>query len=609
VDLDAMATIVFTSGTTGRPKGAVLSYANHLASADAWATVLAPRSGDRWLACLPLFHVAGLATVIRAGRWGVPLEVAGLRAGDVVARIEPDQPPLAGALAAPAAAGRGRPPVPPTLRAILLGGGPIPRAAAAGARQQPARCSTYGMTETASGLALGGAEAATLADPTALRALPGVEIRIGATGDGIGATEDGEGIGPILVRGPMVFGGYLGDAGATAERLGEGWLHTGDLCHLDEQGLLHVADRRDDLIISGGENVYPAEVEVVLLAHPAVAEAAVLGQPHAAWGSVPVAAIVTAADRDVSDAALEGYCRERLAGYKVPARWYRMASLPRSESGKILRRELREALPEEPGGPPTRIWRSFARVPRSPSARRPGPASAALRHALVLAPAPAAGRPATARFHVISVDRRAVAAVRRPPTNAVPIGVAVHRGPRRGPRAELRPLPRGRSQLRWRRPGAGRQAAQAGARPVGLRAACGPVAPPAGRRHMPGWPTVRWGLPARGSRLQQRSSGGVAGHSYGALTPAARARIGRAGAGAVADATLLGMDSAGLSRIQCPVLIATGSASAPPYGAIAEGLRKRIRDAVIERIAGADHMAPLTRPDVVAAAVEAFGAR
>jgi len=351
VDLDALATIMFTSGTSGRPRGAMLSHGNHAASADAWAAVLRPRPDDRWLACLPLFHVAGLAIIVRAGRWGVPVEVvARFDAGDVAARIEggishlslvPTQlEPLVTVF-------EGRT-VPRSLRAILLGGGPIPagsllRARAAGLPV----LTTYGLTETSSGVAVGGADAASLADPSALRPLPGVDVFI-ADPAGEEGPADEDGIGPILVRGPMVFRGYLDDPETSPEQRADGWLRTGDLGRLDADGLLHVVDRREDLIVSGGENIYPAEVEAVLLEHPAVLDAVVVGRPDPTWGSVAAAAIVLVVGATVSDAALERHCRERLAGYKVPVRWFRRASLPRNEAGKLLRRELCEALLEEP---------------------------------------------------------------------------------------------------------------------------------------------------------------------------------------------------------------------------------------------------------------------
>ncbi len=146
----------------------------------------------------------------------------------------------------------------------------------------------------------------------------------------------------------MVFEGYVGDAAASADRLADGWLRTGDLGTLDADGLLRIADRREDLVISGGENVYPAEVEVVLREHPAIVDAAVVGQADATWGSVPVAFVVVESGEPVGDAEIERHCRERLAAYKVPVRFHRLPRLPRNEAGKVLRRELRELLAEAP---------------------------------------------------------------------------------------------------------------------------------------------------------------------------------------------------------------------------------------------------------------------
>jgi O-succinylbenzoic acid--CoA ligase len=233
---------------------------------------------------------------------------------------------------------RGGRPAPSTLRAILLGGGPLGGDLLAQARGAGLPVlTTYGMTETASGVAVGGPHAVSGDDPTALRPLPGMAIRIAPGGDA-------DDISQILVRGPMVFGGYFADAEATSDRLVDGWLQTGDLGTMDDRGLLRVVDRRDDLIVRGGENVYPAEVEAVLVGHPGVVEAAIVGLPDPTWGAVPMAAIVLVPGAKVSDAALERHCRERLAGYKVPVGFHRVVALPRNESGKIFRRELRDEL-------------------------------------------------------------------------------------------------------------------------------------------------------------------------------------------------------------------------------------------------------------------------
>jgi O-succinylbenzoic acid--CoA ligase len=343
VDLETPATIVFTSGTTGRARGARLSHRSHAASADAWAGLLEPRPTDRWLACLPLFHVAGLAIVVRASRWRVPLDVLPhFEATEVAARMAAGVSHLSlvpTQLEQVLAAWAGRP-VPMTLRAILLGGAPIPDATLARAREAGLPVlTTFGLTETSSGIAVGGAEAATLADPAALRPLPGVRVRVVDP-------DPADGVGHIQVQGPMLFEGYVGDAAAGADRLADGWLRTGDLGTLDADGLLRIADRREDLVISGGENVYPAEVEAVLREHPAIVDAAVVGRPGATWGSVPVAVVVLAPGVAVDDAELERHCRERLAAYKVPVRFHRLPRLPRNEAGKVLRRELRELVAE-----------------------------------------------------------------------------------------------------------------------------------------------------------------------------------------------------------------------------------------------------------------------
>ena len=345
IDLDAPATIVFTSGTTGQPKGAILTHDNHRASAHAWAGLLRARPGQRWLACLPLFHVAGLAIITRTTRWGADLHVLDAFDADVVSEAIDDgvtHLSLVPVQLSELLDARDERPPPVSLQAVLLGGGPIPvellqRARAA---RFPV-LTTYGMTETGSGVASGGADEATRRDPLAGRPLPGVRLRI----EPDGAADGG---GEILVHGEMVFAGYLDDPGATDVVLRDGWLHTGDMGTIDAEGLLRVLDRREDLIISGGENVYPAEVEAVLAGHPAVAEAVVIGEPNAHWGTVPVAYLVPAAGATPDEAEVRRYCRERLAAYKAPARIEWLERLPRNAFGKVQRRALRQQ-PSTPG--------------------------------------------------------------------------------------------------------------------------------------------------------------------------------------------------------------------------------------------------------------------
>jgi O-succinylbenzoic acid--CoA ligase len=153
-------------------------------------------------------------------------------------------------------------------------------------------------------------------------------------------------VGEILVRGPSVTAGYLPDDGNLERPVpaidGEGWLHTGDMGYLDGDGYLYVLDRRVDLIVSGGENVYPAEVEAVLQAHPAVAEAAVYGVTDDEWGQRVAAAIAIRPGVRIGAQELAAFCRERLAAYKVPAQIRLVDALPRNAAGKLLRRALRD---------------------------------------------------------------------------------------------------------------------------------------------------------------------------------------------------------------------------------------------------------------------------
>jgi O-succinylbenzoic acid--CoA ligase len=309
-DLDALHCRILTSGTSGSPRSVGLTYGNHLWSAVGSAFNLGVDPGDRWLCCLPLHHVAGLQIVMRSVIYGTGTVAESLeREGITLASLVTTQ--LVRLLAAGLDLSGPR--------AILVGGGPVPVDVLEEAIGRGASVvQTYGLTETAS-------QVTTLAPQDARR-------KLGSAGRPLLTTHlrifDGE----ICVQGPVVAPGCADE---------DGWLHTGDLGRIDDEGFLYVEDRLGDVIVSGGENVLPAEVEEVLLRHPDVTDAAAVGRADPEWQEA-VEAVVVLREGAAPDAAeLRDHCAESLARYKVPKRFEFVAELPRTASGKLLRRALR----------------------------------------------------------------------------------------------------------------------------------------------------------------------------------------------------------------------------------------------------------------------------
>ena len=310
-DPHAPATIVFTSGSTGVPKAALHSFENHWASAAGANRNLHLGPGDRWLLSLPLWHVGGLAVIFRCLQAGAAVALAGDGESPAdavpalgVTHISLVATQLHRLLCDP----RGREAL-RSLKGVLLGGGPLPapligKAAALGARL----VTSYGSTETSSQ-----ATATRPGDPpdalrTAGRALPFREIAVDAGGE-------------ILARGRTLFLGYLEDGRINAARDGSGWFHTGDLGRIGEAGRLVVEGRRDNMFISGGENIHPEEIERALADFPGVLEALVAPVPDPEFGARPVAFLRTAGGTLPEPAVLGRFLRNGLPGFKVPVRY------------------------------------------------------------------------------------------------------------------------------------------------------------------------------------------------------------------------------------------------------------------------------------------------
>jgi len=326
--------IIFTSGTTGRPKGAMMHHRQTLRMYEEWATLADLRQGDRYLQINPYFHTfglkAGLVTSFLRGATMLPVAVFDV--ATVVDLIERERITML--------------PGPPTLYHSLLTVGDKSklstlRAGVTGAADIPVELvhrihgelpfetlmTGYGLTEAGNvTLSLPGDSFDDVAT-TAGVPCEGVEVQI---------AEDGE----VLVRGYGVMQGYLDDPTATAQAIdGDGWLHTGDLGEFTESGRLRIVGRKKDMFIVGGFNAYPAEIEGFLLSHPAVAQAAVIGVPDERLGQVGKAFVVRSGD--LEDRELIDWCRDRMAGFKVPRAVQFLDSLPLNATGKVMKDHLR----------------------------------------------------------------------------------------------------------------------------------------------------------------------------------------------------------------------------------------------------------------------------
>lgn len=342
--LDATLLVPFTSGTTGAPKGVRLTLRNVLASAVASVFRLGLRRDETWHVALPLHHVGGLTPVIRMPLYGMTVVLRSSFDAEAVAADIGRYDVTATSLV-PTTLSRlldaTSDNLATSLRTVLLGGAPatgtlLDRCIERSVPVFP----TYGMTETASQIAT--------ATPEEARAHPGTVGRPLFWTDLAVRDEDGDErppgeTGELVVSGPTVSPGYL-DADATAAAFDETGLRTGDVGYRNDDGLFWIVGRTDDLIVTGGENVAPAEVANALREHPDVADAAVVGLSDEEWGERVAALVVRREGADLSASALEAHCRDRLAGYKVP-RTVRFADeIPRTDSGTVDRAAVRARL-------------------------------------------------------------------------------------------------------------------------------------------------------------------------------------------------------------------------------------------------------------------------
>jgi long-chain acyl-CoA synthetase len=355
---DDLAWLFYTSGTTGRPKGVMLTHRNLLAMAlNYLADVDHARAGERLLHAAPMSHGSGLYIVPNVAAGATQLVPASR--GFDVAEIDAILDAMEGVkfFAAPTmlmrlvdgmrGAARG-------LKLVVYGGGPMYVADCRRAldRLGARLVQIYGQGESPMTITVLPSadhargphedEAHWLARLGSVgRAQTGVEVAVCGEHDrALAAGQTGE----VVVRGDTVMRGYLNNPEATAKALAGGWLHTGDLGRLDRHGYLTLVDRSKDVIISGGSNIYPREVEEVLLLHPAVKEVAVIGEPDPDWGEAVVAVVVRDPARECTAAELDALCLAHIARFKRPKRYAFVEALPKNATGKVLKRELREQI-------------------------------------------------------------------------------------------------------------------------------------------------------------------------------------------------------------------------------------------------------------------------
>ncbi len=346
--MDDPHAIIYTSGTTGFPKGVVLTYNNHWWSAIGSALNLGLEMTDKWLACVPLFHVSGLSILMKNVIYGMSVHLfRSFDPGEVNKTIIDEKITMLSVVATMLQAllkDLEEKRYPSSFRCMLLGGGPAPAVILENCRdKQIPVYQTYGLTESASQIVTLSPEYMLKKLGSAGKPLFPAQIKIMIGQDQAKSNEPGE----ILIKGPNVTKEYFNRSEATAGTIKNGWLATGDIGYLDEEGFLYVLDRRKDLIISGGENIYPAEIEAALMHHPFVEEAGVIGIEDSKWGQVP-AAFVKLKDHkhEVAESDIIAFAEENLAGYKTPKRVFFVDHLPRNASNKLLRRELAKLIQE-----------------------------------------------------------------------------------------------------------------------------------------------------------------------------------------------------------------------------------------------------------------------
>ena len=346
VGTDDVASLMYTSGTTGFPKGAMLTHGNHLWNAFTHFSMtegLTPR--DVSLVAAPLFHIGafGIFTLPLVYLGGTSVILESFNPAIWIDCVEQHRPTLAfcvpamwAAIAAAGLDGRQL----SSLRYTISGGAPCPLVLIRQLREHGLVFTEgFGLTETAPVASALGADEVIKHAGSVGKPIAHVEYRI--VGDDGREVPTGE-VGELLIRGPNVFVGYWQKPDASREVLDEdGWFHSGDLARVDAEGYYYIVDRKKDMVISGGENVYPAEIEQVLYQRPEIAEVAVLGTPDARWGEAVTAVVALKAGQQLDADELIAWARQRLAGFKCPRVVRFVDSLPRTTTGKLLKRELR----------------------------------------------------------------------------------------------------------------------------------------------------------------------------------------------------------------------------------------------------------------------------
>lgn len=334
-------TIMYTSGTTGYPKGVRQTVGNHVSNATSSLYNTGLVEDDAWLCTVPLFHISGFSMLCKCLLHGVRLElvkkfdvekVVDHLVGGTVTRMSVVAVTLERILTELEHRDAY---VSDRFQTMLAGGGPVPIDYLKRAIKRQIQISqTYGMTETSS-------QTATLSSKDALRKIGSAGKPLFFNQIRIENAKKPFDQGEILIRGKHVTPGYVGRF-ADKPSQQDGWLHSGDIGYFDEEGYLFVVDRRSDLIISGGENIYPAEIENILTSHPSVREVGVCGVEDEKWGQVPNAFVVLKNKVEVDELLV--YCKENLAAYKVPKKIYIVDELPRNGSNKLLRRKLKNLI-------------------------------------------------------------------------------------------------------------------------------------------------------------------------------------------------------------------------------------------------------------------------